>query len=417
MTSEPTRPETAYVWVWLPDATEPVVAGRLDARGTRIVFTYGRSYLARDDAVALYAPELPLQSGTIDPIGDLQVAGCLRDAGPDAWGQRVILHRRLGPAATNADPDDLGLLTYLLESGSDRIGGLDFQASPDSYVPRRRSGSLEELVTAAERLEAGLPLNDNLDEALLHGTSVGGARPKVLLDDVNRKVIAKLSSSRDVYPVVKAEGVAMELARRVGLDVAATEVTEVLDHDVLLVERFDRPGGGRRRMLVSALTMLELDEQFARYATYHDLADLIRAQFRDADATLRELFARIAFNICVSNTDDHARNHAAFWDGHTLELTPAYDVCPQLRTGNTAAQAMAYGPDVRASRLLDLVEAAPTYHLNRDAARDIIDRQLEVIHDEWEDAADSARLTEADRSALRGRQILNPYATEGYPPG
>lgn len=78
-------PESAYVWVWLPDATEPVVAGVVTLAGGRHVFGYARSYLERDDAIALYEPELPLRAGPIEPVADLTVAGCLRDAGPDAW--------------------------------------------------------------------------------------------------------------------------------------------------------------------------------------------------------------------------------------------------------------------------------------------------------------------------------------------
>ncbi|MDY7105363.1 MAG: HipA domain-containing protein [Actinomycetota bacterium] len=416
--SRPDQPTTAFVWVWLPGEADPVVAGRLDASGDRVDFTYGRSYLARSDAIALYRPELPLRPGTQRPVDGLHIAGCINDAGPDAWGQRIILHRRTGAAGPVADTTELGALTYLLESGSDRIGALDFQADPERYVARTSGGTLEEMVEAADRLEAGEPLSTDLDEALLHGTSVGGARPKVLLTDGDRRLIAKLSSSRDPYPVVKAEGVAMELARRVGLDVAATEVTTCLDHDVLLVERFDRPGGDRRRLLVSALTILRLDELFARYATYHELADQVRAGFTEPDATLRELFARITFNICVSNTDDHARNHAAFWDGELLTLTPAYDLCPQLRAGNVTAQAMAYGPgDARASRLADLVDHAGIYHLTAAQAREIVDHQLDVIRSSWDDAADRARLTSAERAALWGRQVLNPFALEGYEAG
>jgi len=122
---------------------------------------------------------------------------------------------------------------------------------------------------AAERLEAGEPFSPYLDAALLRGSSIGGARPKALLDDNGRRLIAKFSSSTDPYPVVKAEAVAMELARRVGINVAGTAVVECLGRDVLLVDRFDRTGvAGERRMMVSALTLLELDEMMARYATY-----------------------------------------------------------------------------------------------------------------------------------------------------
>jgi serine/threonine-protein kinase HipA len=109
---------------------------------------------------------------------------------------------------------------------------------------------------------------------------------------------------------------------------------------VILVELSDRPPTGRRRAVVSALTILELDEMLARYASYAARAQVVRERFTDARRTLRELFGRIVFNILTGNNDDHARNHAAFWDGAALTLTPAYDICPQPR-------APASKPDMR----------------------------------------------------------------------
>lgn len=402
----------AFVWVWLPGATTPVVAGRLDHRDPIITFTYGRSYLERDDAVALYLPELPLGRGEIRPVSG-EVAGCIADAGPDSWGRRVIEHRRSGEAT------DLGTLAYLLESGSDRIGALDFQESSDEYVSRSvRGTSLEELAEAANHVEKGIRLTAALDLVLLNASSVGGARPKALLADGPRQVIAKFSSATESYPVVKAEYIAMELARRAGLSVAGVEIDEALGKDVLLVDRFDRTAGGDRRMMVSALTILGLhgaDGMAGRYATYTDLAFQIRARFTNPDATLHELFSRITFNILVGNTDDHARNHAAFWDGTDLILTPAYDICPQVRTGGEAAQAMAFGQDGdRMSQVVRCVANSPTYHLNAEEARQIVDGQIAVIREDWSEVCDQASLSTVDRDRLWGRQFLNPYALYDY---
>lgn len=412
MTSEP---EVAFVWVWLPGAVEPVIAGRLDPIGPTVTFTYGQSYLERGNAMPLYLPELPLNRGAISaPVGE--IPGCIADAAPDAWGQRVILNRLTGRADT--DPTELGPLTYLIESGSDRIGALDFQTSPTEYVPRAMDhATMDELAESAERVENGIPLTPELDRALLHGSSVGGARPKALLDDGDRKLIIKFSSTTDTYPVVKGEFVAMELARRAGLDVAPATLTTAHRRDALLVERFDRPGGGSRRAMVSALTMLGLDEAGARYGSYADLADQVRARFTEAKPTLRELFSRIVFNILCSNTDDHPRNHAAFWDGGALSLTPAYDICPQLLSGGEAAQLMAIGRDGwRMSQVAGCVERASTYLLSEAEAREIIDGQIATIEEQWDEVCDLAELGETARAAFRSRQFLNPYALEGYRP-
>ncbi|WP_420625153.1 type II toxin-antitoxin system HipA family toxin [Candidatus Poriferisodalis sp.] len=409
-TSEPMQhPATVYVWVWLPDADEPVVAGRLDDHGSgAVTFAYGRSYLANPDAIALYLPDLPLRSGEIAPTSGT-LPGCIADAAPDAWGRRVIEYR------LRASDTDLSELAYLLESGSDRAGALDFQASATEYTPRSGEGAdLGQLAEAAQRVEDGQPLPPALERALLHGTSIGGARPKVALRDQRTGVIAKFTSSRDTYPVVKAEYIAMELARRAGIDTARVEFAAAAGRDVLLVRRFDRSPPRKRRMMISALTILDLHDAHGiagRYATYAALADSIRARFGSPDATLRELFSRIVFNILVSNTDDHAKNHSAFWNGRELTLTPAYDICPQQRTGGEAHQAMAYGPNgERLSQAARCAEHAHIYHLDSHDAQAIIDSHIDTITEHWQDVCDAAQLSQADRERLWGRQFLNPFA-------
>jgi serine/threonine-protein kinase HipA len=235
------------------------------------------------------------------------------------------------------------------------------------------------------------------------------------LRDGGRDLIAKFSSTTDSYPLVKGEFVAMELARRAGLDVAAVELTSALGKDVLLVERFDRPPGGGRRAIVSALTILELDDIAARYASYADLARNVRTRFTDPVATLRELFGRITFNILTHNNDDHARNHAAFWDGTALTLTPAYDICPQPRADGETAQVMAIGQDgYRMSQVAGCVARASTYLLSEPEARVIVDHQLDVIETQWAEVCEQAALTEVERAGFWRREFLNPYAIENY---
>ena len=422
MTSDADYQE-AFVWTWLPGETRPVVAGRLSAAGEQLVFNYGRSYLARENAIPLYEPELPLRPGALPLLPGLWMPSCIRDAAPDAWGRRVLINRKLGARGGAIDTDELTELTYLLESGSDRPGALDFQTSATDYVAREGSAaSLDELLNAIDRVEKGVPLHPDLDAALFHGSSIGGARPKALIVSDERKYVAKFSSQRDVYNVVKAEYVAMRLAADVGLDIAPVILQQAAGKDVLLVERFDREkaseqktAGWKRRAMVSALTLLELDEMMARYASYEELATVIRHRFAAPRETLKELFGRMLFNILCGNTDDHARNHAAFWDGSALTLTPGFDICPQGRTGGEAAQAMLIKGNENLSQIALCLAAAPSFLLSAQDAIALAEHQVRVIQSRWDAVCAEADLSEIDRSLLWRRQFLNPFAFEGAP--
>jgi serine/threonine-protein kinase HipA len=404
----------AFVWIWLPGATEPVVAGKLTADADKFVFNYGKSYLNRKNAISIYDAELPLKPGALPLLSGLIMPGCIRDAAPDAWGRRVVINKKLGLKGVDADSIKLDELTYLLESGSDRIGALDFQLSATDYVPRTSVNvTLDELLQSAERVEKGIPLTTELDQALHHGSSIGGARPKALIEDDSTKYIAKFSSSTDLYNVVKAEFVSMRLASIIGLDVAPVALTKSSKKDVLLIERFDRNHTGQgwqRKCMVSALTLLGLDEMMARYASYQDLSEIIRHKFTNVPATLRELFSRLIFNILSGNTDDHARNHAAFWDGQMLTLTPAYDICPQSRSGNEASQAMLISGDNRMSRISACLEAARHFLLSEKEAVAIVVHQISAIRENWSVICEEASLSETDRTLLWGRQYLNSFA-------
>ncbi len=435
MTFKPTGSGArAFVWVWLPGATEPVVCGAVDRTGRVldrepvVTFTYARSYLARPDAVSLFPAELPLLRGVHDPAAadvgahwrgfvpaagraPLPLAECLRDAAPDAWGRRVINLRLTKSADTDLDD-----FTYLLESGSDRIGALDFQASATHYVARGARANVRQLadaVAGVASIEAGEQLPPELVAAAAHGTEIGGARPKAAVYDGDHALIAKFSSSGDARPVVKAEAVAMVLARRVGLNVADVRVTRVANKDVLLVDRFDRPGDGTRRMMVSALTVLGCRAGDSRYMSYADLASAIKMPgWVDAAANLRELFTRLVFNVCVGNNDDHLRNHAAFWDGTALTLTPAYDICPGPRSTNVSGQAIGITRNGQnASQLRLCRDVATEFNLSRGEAEAIISDTVSVITAQWDDACDEAQLTQAERDLMWGREILNDYIT------
>jgi serine/threonine-protein kinase HipA len=122
------------------------------------------------------------------------------------------------------------------------------------------------------------------------------------------------------------------------------------------------------------------------------------------------------FNILCGNTDDHARNHSAFWNGQSLSLTPAYDICPQARAGGEATQAMLIEEGERMSRIGLCLKAAPHFLLSSDEALAMAEHQITVMRDRWEAICAEASLNEVDRNLLWRRQFLNPFAFEDASP-
>ncbi|MGD9007303.1 MAG: HipA domain-containing protein [Desulfobacteraceae bacterium] len=400
MTSE------AFVWIWLPGETEAVLCGKLQQSAGELQFYYGKRYLERTNAISLDARELPLESGVFRPrFGEMH--SVIRDASPDAWGRRVLLYRLNQRTVTELD--------YLTNAGFDRIGALVMTQSSDQ-VPLKESetASMDQLVEAAEFVENGQPLPDTLVTALVHGSSVGGARPKALLYDYHEDYpsswIAKFSSSTDQYPVVRSELAAMWLAGHCRINVPALRLVESLGKDVLLVERFDRieeDNGIKRRMMISGLTALQLHETESQLASYLDLTGFIRRYAKNALRDNAQLFRRMLFNILIGNNDDHARNHAFFWDGTHYHLTPAYDICPMLRSGMTASQAMVIGTQGRRSTIKNALSEAGLFGLAEKEAAVIVEELVEKIETLWDDASDYAHLTKFQSDVLRKSTILS----------
>jgi len=401
----------AFVWIWSPKSSEPVVAGKMKFQQGKYHFVYAKSYLQNQNAISLSPIELPLQRSSFEPEGINEIHSCLRDAAPDAWGRRVLHYKYSQQNFNEVD--------YMLLSSSNRIGALDFQQSNQIYTARDLSVvQLQDLLQAAQLIEARQPLPPELDHALLHGTSVGGARPKALISDNSKQYIAKFSSSTDHYDVVKAEYVAMKLAQLADIDVANVELKHSLGKDILLVERFDRIIGDgfiERRLMLSGLSLLKLNEMEARYASYPQLAEVIRHNLPNAESSLHELFRRVVFNILIGNTDDHARNHAAFWNGVTLTLTPAYDICPQNRTGQIATQAMNLeGKQGNHSTLINALSICHLFMLEPAEAKEIINKLISVINDNWVNVCNEAELGKNERDLLWERAVFNPYCFQDW---
>ena len=398
MTSE------VYIWIWLPNEYKPVVCGKLAADNSTYRFVYGRSYLQRKNSIALDPFELPLKEGVFSPsYGTMH--SVIRDAAPDAWGRRVLIYKSGGQVLTEID--------YLLQAGRDRIGALDTSLESTSCpaIQPEVQASLVDLINATDKVETGQPLPESLANALLHGSSVGGARPKSLLTDKNDKWIAKFSSSTDHYPVVRSEYAAMWLAGQCGIKVPVIKLIKKLGKDVLLVKRFDRKlinDQWQRHFLISGLTALQLHETEAVLASYPELASFIRRSSMHYPADAHQLFRRMVFNILIGNTDDHARNHAFFWDGLYHSLTPAYDICPMLRAGQSANQAMIVGNSGRESSIRNALSQSEQFALSHSEAQAIQEELLETIQEKWDQAAEHASLSKNESNILKRATILSP---------
>ena len=388
MTSE----RQAYVYVQLPGTLDTVPAALLKVEklgdGTFVGrFRYGDRYLERRDAIAFDPFRLPLGS-TVQELTKLKgVPGAVRDAGPDAWGRRVIEHKLERSAG------DLEEIDYLLNGPQDGAGYLSFGLKLEPPAPKRgynRTHQLADLVAAAEAIEDGKRVPAHILEQLEPGTSMGGARPKATLEDGNRLWIGKFPEKADRCNLQRVEFATLELARRCGIAVCNARLESVGGRDVLLVERFDRErteGGYLRYGVVSGLTLLDADDSYLDRErwSYPLLADELRRWSEKSDEDRVELFRRLVFNAAVTNNDDHPRNHAVRRTARGWRLAPAYDLVPApLVSLERRDLAMTIGTYGRTASVYNLLSQCERFGLTREAARKEIEKMVATVQT-WRD--------------------------------
>ena len=406
MTSE----RECFVYIVPPGATEFVTAGRFrwieDSAGAVGRFVYGRSYRERADAVELDPVELRL-SGEVYETARMQgFFGAIRDSMPDFWGRRVI--------ERNAGFTELAEFDYLMEGPDDRAGALGFGLNVEPPAPRRRFNrtlELARLQTAADALIADDPelagsVANQVEERLLLGTSMGGARPKVVVQDEHGLWIAKFSRNDDRWNHPRVEHGMLTLARACGVDAADSRLESVAGRDVLLVRRFDRDrrdAGYRRHRMASALTLLRAGDGHGERDDWSYLlfADEIRRVSAAPDEDLRELFGRMCFNAAVSNLDDHPRNHAVLASGRQWRLSPAFDLTPSPVVALERRDlAMICGRSGRYANRTNLLSAHGRFLLDQAEATALFDRTARIVREQWRTHMRSAGVTERDREAI-----------------
>lgn len=399
MTSE------CYVYIVLPGETEFVTAGRFTLRETREgakvgEFIYGRTYRERANAVELDPVELRLQPGTFETAMMGGFFGAIRDAMPDAWGRKVI-DRHVGGQMSQFD--------YLLRAPDDRAGALGFGLSTEPPFPENRFNrtlDLERLQQAADALIDGNPelagsaAEEAEDLLMLGGTSMGGARPKAVVEDDDALWIAKFARTDDSYNQPRTEHALLQLARLCGLDAADSRLATVAGRDVLLIRRFDRDRAGdgyRRHRMVSAVTLLRTDDDptTRRDWSYLLLADEIRRVSDAPREDLRELYRRMVFNAAISNLDDHPRNHATLARGNEWRLSPAYDLTPFPVISQERSLALDCGLHGRGAYRANLVSGHGRFMIDIEEATEIFDRIVETVRSEWESELRCAGVTKA----------------------
>ncbi|MHA3685025.1 type II toxin-antitoxin system HipA family toxin [Leucobacter sp. HY1910] len=274
---------------------------------------------------------------------------------------------------------------------------------------------MTDLQRVAELVSQGESLPPALHDAILSGTGIGGARPKSLVAVAGTPSLVKFSVTTDVFPAVEAEALASKLAHYAGVSTAPVQARNIQGRYALISERFDRVQGARR-LVVSALTISGKDELSARFGTYPELVEKVARLASQPELVGPELFKRVAFNMAISNNDDHLRNHAAFWDGSTLELTPAYDLAPAARReGAEVTQTLAYGKDgEKLASLAALIRQSAFYGLSRPAASNIVDELRVAIANNFSDAADEMRIPAATLAIVRS-SFLHETVTRDLP--
>lgn len=402
----------------LPGQTEAVTAGRFvlskNRDGTPLgKFVYGKSYLARNDAVEIDPVELKLSDETYETARLAGVFGALRDAGPDYWGRRVI--------EKHSGKTMLGEIDYLLESPDDRAGALGFGLGQEPPAPRRKFNKTLDLTKlqkiADDIIGQEIKEKDDdvvqIEELMLIGTSLGGARPKTVVEDEQGLWIAKFNRPDDRWNFAKVERAMLMLAKKCGISTAENRVVQVAGKDVLLVQRFDRfksEKGYARSRMISGLTVLQADENERDRWSYISLAEEIRRLVANPSRDAPELFRRMCFNALISNLDDHPRNHALIAKEREWNLSPAYDLTPSpVAAQDQRDLAMICGDRGRLACASNILSQHTRFLLGQVDAKTIVEKMRETVSATWYDVVRAEGVSEKDAEAIRGAFVYEGF--------
>ena len=392
-----------YLWSLLEPA-RPIAVGELDlVRSNQgVSLRYLAHWLEHGFELS---EDLPLIDQQFLPVERNTAVGAVDDARPDRWGERVI--RFIDK------PGRLSLLEYLYFAGDDRFGALGVSTSPDRYLPRRlgplptlqEADQVHELIRKVQENE---PIPADLRRLISPGATMGGARPKALLNMDGEQWVIKFSDGEPAdTPLI--EHATMTLARQAEIRAASTMAVRLTVGHAVAIKRFDRAGADRRHCLSAAVTLRAAGEQFG----YPELAQLLRrkgiAQSNRYSRDMRELFRRMVFNILMDNTDDHEKNHAVIvTERGQYELAPAFDVLPSGQA--LGFQQMRVGEQAADSTLANALSMSSLFGLRSDDAVREAAAVAQVVS-RWREHFAACGVTAGD-IALYAEQIDRPFLRE-----
>ncbi len=348
------------------------------------------------------------------------IFGCFSDALPDRWG-RTLLKRREQIQASEEKRAVRNLSSFDYLMGIDdfsRMGGFrlkreldgDFiNVSPSLKIPPLTE--LKQLVLASQEVEKSeendvLPEKKWIAQLIQPGTSLGGARPKAgVLDDSGNLCIAKFPSRKDDYDTGLWEHFSHLLARKAGIYAAQTKVLGGLGkYHTLLSKRFDRTDEGKRIHFASSMSLIGLrdgDNAQGGYG-YLNIVDFILQSCCDVEKNLQELYRRVAFNICIGNSDDHFRNHGFLLTPRGWTLSPAYDMNPTLNE----YQSLLINESSNKADIRTLLESCESYMIKKEVAENII-HQVQAAVAGWENLAVLLQIPAREVMMFKDRFKLN----------
>lgn len=366
-------------------------------------FEYDLGWLKARHRFAL-DPALPLGRGAYHTMAGQTMFAAIGDSAPDRWGRTLMRRAEIRAAKDESrQPRTLLESDYLLGVGDNaRLGALRYRLMENG--PFLNTGGpriapviieLKRLLAASDRIDQDKETDADLDLLLRPGTSLGGARPKASLYDKDEGyLVAKFPKQDDTWNVVAWERVAMKLARAAGVDVPRSRLVNVAKRQVLIVERFDRGPGDTRIPFMSAMSMLGAKDNEAR--SYLEVMDGLRQNGASPLEDGKQLWRRIVFNILISNTDDHLRNHALLYTvGRGWKLSPAYDLNPFPIDVKSRELATAINEADHTASLAIAYEVAPAFGLKADTARQVVG-EVGASVKQWREVARSVGIRESE---------------------